>query len=45
MYYKELETIPGAKAVHDDNLKRAAAERLKKVAALVKLKKSKDKKD
>ena len=40
MYYRDLETIPGAKATHDANLAKIAQERLKKVAALKKLKKS-----
>lgn len=43
MYNRELETNEEAHAEHIRNLKKNAAERLKKVAALVKLKKSQKK--
>lgn len=39
MYNRELETNAEAHALHIANLQKNAAERLKKVAALVKLKK------
>lgn len=39
MYYRELETVPGAKAEYDRKNKQLAAERLRRVAAQKKLKK------
>jgi hypothetical protein len=39
MYYRELETVPGAKEEYDARNKKLAAERLKRVAALKKAKK------
>lgn len=40
MYYKQLETIRGMKAVHDERQKAGAADRLKEVARKKKAKKS-----
>lgn len=40
MYYKEIETNASAKRQHDDNHKKWAAERMKKVAAKIKAKKA-----
>lgn len=34
MYRKDLETIPGAKALHDATQRALAAERLKRVSSL-----------
>ena len=39
MYYRELETVPGAKEAYDARNKQLAAERLKRVAAQKKAKK------
>lgn len=39
MYYRELETVPGAKEAYDARNKKLAAERLKRVAAQKKAKK------
>ena len=39
MYYRELETVPGAKELHDARQRQMAAERLKNLAARKKLKK------
>ena len=39
MYYRELETVPGAKAEYDRKNKQLASERLKSNAARKKLKK------
>lgn len=36
MYYRDLETVRGAKATYDSNQKAASAERLKQVAAKLK---------
>lgn len=45
MYRRDLETDAEAKAQHDATQRSVAAERLKKVAALVKLKKNKESKN
>lgn len=42
MYYKELETVPGAKQAHDRNHMAAAAERLAKIAKNRKQNKNKE---
>jgi hypothetical protein len=39
MYYRDLETVPGAKELHDARQRQMAAERLKNLAARKKLKK------
>lgn len=39
MYYRELETVPGAKEEYNRKCKQLAAERLRAVAAKKKLKK------
>lgn len=39
MYFRQLESIRGAKAAHDERQKAGASDRLKKVAAQVKAKK------
>lgn len=41
MYYKEIETSARAKAVHNDNQRKWAADRLKKLAAAKKARKAK----
>lgn len=43
MYYKDLETNAEYRYNHNEALKKQSAERLKKVAALVKLKKQQKK--